>query len=136
VTAALAHRARATALDALRWLPAVAWMAMLWVLSDQPGLSVSEDPSVDLPIRRAAHVGVYGVLAVLFARALRTPASGWRLAAPWLLAVAYGALDEWHQTQVPSRSGSAGDVGFDAVGAAVGVVAWVILVRSRARSGP
>ncbi len=40
-----------------RWLPAVAWMALIFALSAQSGLRVSDDASVDGPIRHVVHIG-------------------------------------------------------------------------------
>jgi VanZ family protein len=53
----------------------------------------------------------------------------------WVLAVAYGLTDEFHQSFVPDRNGRLDDVVTDAIGAAVGVVvAWLVLsALARAR---
>ena len=115
------------------WGPAVAWMALIFALSAQPGLRVSDDPGVDLPIRHVAHVLVYAVLAVLLLRAIgsgRARTWSWRrVLLAVALAVLYGVSDEVHQTYVPQRTGHLVDVGWDLLGALVGVlvlrlVAW------------
>ena len=84
-------------------------------------------------VRKAGHVAEYAVLSVLFWFALGHP----RLApdtapdnsGPWLavflavfLAVGYAALDEYHQSFVPSRTSSWHDVAIDAGGAVGGLV--------------
>ena len=124
----------------LRVVPALAWMALIYALSDRPGLRISEDPGVDEPLRSLAHVLVYAVLAVLLLVALGGPADGGRgRRGAWLaflLAVAWGALDEVHQAFVPDRSAGLGDWALDAVGAALGLVAFLwarAVLRARRR---
>jgi len=107
---------------AWRWAPAIIWMALIFVLSAQPGLAITEDASVDLPVRRAAHIAAYAILTILFARALRAAASPTHIAAAALLAVLYGVTDELHQSTVPDRTGRPEDVLIDALGALVGIV--------------
>jgi VanZ family protein len=50
----------------------------------------------------------------------------------WLIAVAYGATDEWHQMYVPSRTADVRDLAADAIGAfvaAIAIKAWSIIKR-------
>lgn len=127
------------------WGPVVAWAALIFLLSAQPGLRVSDDPSVDQPIRHVAHVVVYAVLAMVLLRAL-----SWGAARPWtrrhvllavLLAVLYGVSDEVHQTYVPQRTGHLVDVGWDLLGAVAGVLVLRLLAgrwsrRASVQAGP
>ncbi len=74
------------------------------------------------------HIPLYGVLTGLLLLALASKA-GTNLAirfhlAGWM-AAAVGVLDEYHQTFIPSREGSVGDVFLDILG----VVLVVILAR-------
>ena len=55
----------------LRWGPVVGWMAMLFVLSNEPNLRVSDDQGVDFVLRKIGHAAVYAVLLLLVLRALR-----------------------------------------------------------------
>jgi VanZ family protein len=88
--------------------------------------------------RKAAHLTGYGILGALWFRALRGERRGWTLR--WaLLAIVIAAgvasIDEWHQTLVPSRGGSAYDVLLDTLGATlaqIGLRAWGLGLRSRA----
>lgn len=110
----------------LRWGPAIGVMAVIFALSAQPGLRISNDPGVDLPFRHAAHVAVYGLLCLFLVRGVcwdrdeRPRARDLLLAV--VLATLYGVSDEIHQTFVPDRTGHAVDVGWDLIGALIGAV--------------
>lgn len=114
--------------SAWRWVPVLLWMALIFALSAQAGLRVSDDVSVDGPIRHVVHIIVFGILAGLIAYALRARSTGTpRLL--WLavlLTTAYGVTDEIHQSFVPDRSGNGFDVLLDATGAliAVAIIHW------------
>ena len=72
----------------------------------------------------AAHAVEFGVLALLLHRAIRpSNALGRRplWAAVLLLTIAYGATDEGHQSFVPGRVPSWGDLAYDSLGGLVGV---------------
>src|SRR3954465_4895156 len=99
------------------WLPPVALMGLIFFLSAQPDLS-SGLGAWDILLRKLAHAGVYALLALLWWRALRAAAPEHRaVAAAWVIAVAYSATDEWHQTFVTGRHGTPLDVLIDAGGA-------------------
>ena len=109
------------------------WAGLIFFLSslsNPPGQTGAEWPS------NVAHTTEYAVLAFLLVRYLRVawPARGAALAclAAWLLAVAYGASDEFHQSFVPNRDASPFDWGFDSLGAALGLAAWLMLQRGTA----
>lgn len=90
---------------------------------------------LDLVLRKAAHLFVFGVLAWLVARALRGDGIGVR-ASIWgafLLTLLYAVSDEWHQTFVEGRVGHATDVAIDMVGASI---ALVLLARQWRRDRP
>ena len=121
----------------LLWLPALAVMAGIFVLSHQAGLHVTENVDVERPLRVSGHLLAYAALAGLLLLALARlgrPRPGQALLA-WTLAVAYGLTDEFHQSFVPDRNGRLDDVLVDAVGAALGVViGWIVLTAlARAR---
>jgi VanZ family protein len=119
--------ARRFAVPALRWGPAIGLMALIFVLSAQPGLRASDDPSVDLPLRHAAHVAVYAGLAAALVRALAwwqaSPVSSRVLLLAVALATLYGVSDEVHQSFVQDRTGQLVDVGWDFLGACIGAIA-------------
>ena len=110
---------------ALRWLAVVLWMGVIFALSATPSLRSPFEPFFDLILRKLAHIGEYGVLTAFLFSALRihTRASHALLIAIFV-AVSYALSDEWHQTFVPGREGSLGDVGIDALGL-LGVSLWL-----------
>lgn len=99
------------------WFPVVAWAAVIFAFSSVPHLS-SGLGTWDLVLRKCAHMTEYAILAVLLRRAL-----GRDLPA-FLLGVAYAASDELHQHFVAGRHASPVDVGIDAVGLALGLLAY------------
>ncbi len=75
-------------------------------------------------LHNAAHVFVYGLLAAALLLALDR---GWRWPRRdgWLavlMALAYGAVDEWHQSWVPGRAASWADLAADLAGAVIAVL--------------
>ena len=74
--------------------------------------------------RKGAHLSEYAILAALWFRAFAHGGASRPAAAWWALAVSVvcAAVDETRQSFVPSRTGSAGDVLIDTVGAAIALV--------------
>ena len=113
------------------WLPPLVWMAIIFAFSAQPNLRFVPDAALDFLVRKAGHMAVFGILALLAWRALATT-TAWRRPWAWALALAvlYAITDELHQGGVIGRHAAAVDVGIDATGALIAVVA-VRLLRSR-----
>ncbi len=121
------------------WVLPAAWAALLWHLSSgAPDIA----PGLDLPewltalLFDLAHPLAFGLLALFLVPLLpRAPLDGqrWvRWSRPGALAVfcavvAYGLVDETHQSHVPGRVASLFDVVSDATGAAavLGVVGYL-----------
>ena len=82
-------------------------------------------------MRKLGHLGVFGILALLLLHAL-AGTTAWRRPWAWAFAltVLYAASDELHQEFVAGRHLSALDVGIDATGALIALVATGI-IRSR-----
>ena len=82
---------------------------------------------------KLAHVFEYAVFGALAFQALRR----WRplqslalfAVAAWLASVLYGMSDEFHQSFVPNRDASWLDVGYDSIGAVLGIIATVAFTR-------
>lgn len=113
------------------WLPVLAYMAGIFVVSGIPDPPVPSDIP-DVSMHQAAYFG----LTLLLIRALS--GGRWagvtvtRLAWACLVAILYGASDEWHQSFVVNRHAELRDLGADAVGAlaaAAAVGAWGIIRR-------
>ncbi len=122
------------------WLPPLAWMGMIFVLSAQPDLPHAPEQWVDTLLKKAGHAVVYGVLAWLYRRALRRHFSAGRAsaalhAASVGLAVVYALTDEYHQTFVPGRNGNLLDVAIDGVGACGAMLLNRRLERRRVSPG-
>ncbi len=121
----------------LRWLPMLAMMALIFVLSSQSGLKVSEDPAVDKPFRVTGHLLAYALLAAAtFVGSSWGRRPTWRDAALALaVSLLYGLSDELHQSFVPDRTGRLDDVATDLLGAIVGTsLAWLgLLLAARRR---
>jgi VanZ family protein len=98
-----------------------------WLL---PGASPDTLERMHFFIRKSAHFIEYFIFSVILFRTVRGKQSGWQLRwAIWALAIAagYSALDEFHQSFVPSRTASPWDSLLDTTGAATAQViamAW------------
>jgi VanZ family protein len=124
------------------WIPPVAWMAVVLAMSSAQmsaentgsilgpllawlGLQPAQVGLIHGLIRKAAHLTEYGILGALWRRALvrsevvRPAVGAWLALA---VSVACAVVDETHQSVLPSRTGAAGDVVLDSLGAVAGIV--------------
>jgi VanZ family protein len=107
-----------------------------------PEVSDETIRSVQMVVRKGAHVTVYAVLALLLWRGNRIyfgkpPQMSWR--EYWCIlafCVVYAVSDEFHQSFVSSRYGSVYDVLLDAAGAAAGLLLLRALMLRRKRNLP
>jgi VanZ family protein len=110
------------------WLPPLLLMAVIFFLSAQPSLDTGLG-LLDTIGRKLAHFAEFGVLALLWWRALRTHMPDERaIAGAFALAAAYAATDEYHQGFVEGRTASPLDWAIDAAGAAT----MALALRARA----
>lgn len=120
----------ASAVRVLACLPAILIASLIWWLSSTPDLAVAAG-ALDTVLRKTAHVGVFAALALACVFGLR--ANGLRPAtAIWLgalTALAYAAVDELHQSTVPTRNGAPSDVMIDALG--IGLASLALVRRAR-----
>jgi VanZ family protein len=109
------------------WAPPLVLMAVIFVLSAQPDLSTGLGVW-DLIGRKLIHMSEYGLLCLLWWRALRevTPRRA-ALVLAFSVSLAYAGTDEFHQTFVHGRHGTPVDVAIDAVG----MVVAAALIRRR-----
>ena len=89
-------------------------MALIWVLSSQPGDAVPVPSGFD----KLFHFAEYGILGLLLGRGLGRR----RLWISFLVAGTWGIVDEWHQSWVALRDASPWDAAADAAGALAGTL--------------
>ena len=80
---------------------------------------------LDLIVKKGGHAFGYGLLALMYLRGIKGGREDilprWFYLA-WVMAVAYSATDEFHQSFVPGRHPAATDVMIDATGAAIALL--------------
>jgi VanZ family protein len=113
---------------ARRLVPALAWAALILVLTSLPGRALPTVPIAHLD--KVVHLSLYAVLAALAASAVPAGRRLRALVVVLAAASAYGAFDEWHQQFVPGRSDDRYDWIADTVGAGVGVL-FIAAARAR-----
>ncbi|HZR28368.1 MAG TPA: VanZ family protein [Terriglobales bacterium] len=134
------------------FLPALIWTAVVLMASNDTFsaehtgsvlkvfLGWMQPPTFDLMhflIRKSAHLTEYGILGFLWFRAWRGMRAGWniqwaRFSFAFCLAVA--AIDEFHQSFVPSRTSTPRDVAIDCVGVLITLLItrwWTIRARQQ-----
>ncbi|MCM3901668.1 MAG: VanZ family protein [Pyrinomonadaceae bacterium] len=137
-----------------RYAPLIVWMALISFASSNEFSAVNTSrivrplllwlfPSISeegigvahFLVRKAAHITEYAILGWLAARAF-TGSSREFLRRRWFLAgllliALHALLDEYHQSFVPSRTGSLYDSGIDIAGGLIGLTVFGYF-RSRA----
>ena len=113
------------------WLPVLMWMGWIFLLSAQANLPHVAAGWVDLVVSCGAHIFLFGVLAILWMRALGDRPHARTIA--FFLTAFYALSDEFHQAFVPGRDASLLDLSCDLVGAGLGL--WVY-ARFKRRSRP
>jgi VanZ family protein len=114
------------------WAPPLVLMAVIFLLSAQPSLD-SGLGTADLVLRKLVHFAEYALLAYLWWRALRTRVSArTAMLVAFLIASAYSATDELHQTFVDGRHGTPVDWLIDTAGAATAM--WRVHAGRRTRA--
>ena len=113
------------------WLPVVLWCLLIFYFSSIPNLKTSQNPFWDEIFRSFAHFLMYGVLFVLFFRALNFRVKKQEFWVPLILAWLYGLSDEAHQLFVPTRSFQVKDLLVDFSGVILGgLIVWKLLPKA------
>lgn len=95
--------------------------------SGGPGRLIDRIPVL---FQKIMHVCLYAVLSFLLVSTLEGIAVvAWRYVIAFIAASGFGALMEWCQTKVPGRFGTLADVGLNAAGAAIGLLAASLLLH-------
>lgn len=117
------------------WMPVLLYCAIIFIASSIPARDMPAGRFWQLD--KLVHAVVYGGLALLLYRGFASHLARRRARRPRLLAgglavatsVAYGISDEWHQSFVPGRTATVGDVLADGLGAVLCVGAAIALQR-------
>lgn len=130
-----ARRDRPGGRTRLLWLPALAYAALLYAISDRPlpPDALPRFSGADKLAHGVAYAGLGALLGLPLQGLTRTAGAAVRAAA--VLASAYGATDEWHQSFVPGREADWADWLADSAGGALGAAGLVAARRRRAK-GP
>ena len=113
-----------------RWLPPLLWAGVILFVTSLPSGLVPRQLG---PFDKVIHFAIYGLFAVLLSRDLSQATGRWRAALlAVVIAVAFGAADEWHQGFIPGRSTDLADWRADSIGAAAGAVLFALAHRRRA----
>ena len=109
----------------------VAYLAFIWLLSSShpPGSELVRSSALKYAIEMAynlAHVPIFAGLAFVWILAIGTGRDGFRagrgvLAAAFVLTLAYGVVDEFHQSFTPGRTASPFDVTNDGIAAVIAI---------------
>ena len=129
------------------WLPVLLWMVLIFIGSTDlmsaehtsrfigpflrwfaPDITDATIASIQLFVRKCAHLAEYAILSALLLRALRQHLLAARSVA-FVFAALYAVLDEFHQSFILSRTGSPWDVVIDIIGAILGLVIYVRMTR-------
>ncbi len=108
------------------------WCAAIWFLSAQSDPADTVGFRVPLP-DWAEHGIAYAVGGVLALRAARPLVPRFGVACALAFCLAWGALDEWHQSLVPGRNSDRADVAADLLGAGLGCALHELLRRAGPR---
>lgn len=138
---------------ALRFLPAIVWMLVIFLLSNEPGpesyqrskilaeiLSFFGFPVTENGIfflRKLAHFSVYFILTVFFFIGF---CQSFELKKAFLISffssVLYASSDEFHQRFVPNRVGTPTDVLVDSFGALVAILVIYLFLQFFSKKSP
>ena len=124
------------------WLPLLVWMVFIFVGSTDllsaentsrfigpfvrwfaPDVSDATIASIQLIVRKCAHLTEYAILATLLYRAFY-PYRPRAFVLALIVAAIYAGLDEFHQSFVATRTASFRDVAIDCVGALAGLAIY------------
>lgn len=110
------------------WWPVIVWMFLIFILSSQESVLVSDKKLVNFLFFKTLHVLEYALLYVLYYRALKNSLFSEKVvnmyAVAFFLTTLYALTDEIHQSFVPTREGKLRDVIIDAIG---GGLSWSLI---------
>lgn len=101
------------------WIPPLVWMGMIFYMSSQPRIAMTESTVWDFLIFKTLHMVEYGLLFFLLYRAFHSLPKWnetWIFCVSMALSVGYAISDELHQLSIVSRQGKLRDVVIDVIG--------------------
>jgi len=119
------------------YFPPILLMLLIFIESSIPVDGGSNDiaflTSLNPTLQNLLHIPLYGVLTFLWNRSFQRShfSNGKMVLISLFLTIAYGCLDELHQTFVPGRYGGLLDIYLDGLGAFLGVFVFYLFRRSR-----
>tara|TARA_B100001245_G_C22535516_1_gene268928 strand:- start:16 stop:465 length:450 start_codon:yes stop_codon:yes gene_type:complete len=119
---------------AVLWILPVLWMIVIFIGSSLSSDTINQATQTHhYPLSLAlAHIGEFAVLSILCHRLIRSYKflpTGWAWIAVVTITSLYAATDELHQMFVPGRVPSIVDLGFDLIGAVVGLAVYETKMR-------
>ena len=111
-----------------RCIPLLGMVGLIFAVSHLPGDSLNFRSITHAD--KLAHITVYAILSLSFLFAVGGTAPGrsplrFALMA-MVFAIVHGIFDELHQSFIPGRTASFGDLVADTAGSAVAVISWVV----------
>jgi len=99
------------------WLPPIIWMFLIFILSSRQSISVADRYIINFLLFKLLHIIEYAILYLLVFRAFNNK-KGKRIhyLMPFIISFSYAAIDEIHQSFVPTREGKIRDVLIDTIG--------------------
>ncbi len=100
---------------------ALSWALVIYYFSSIPDLKSSFDSTIDLILRKGAHIFAYAILAYLLAKIFDKDSKA-NLVFAFVTGILYAFSDEWHQLLIEGRSGSPIDIIVDSFGVFWGII--------------
>ena len=108
----------------------IIWALVIYYFSSLPDLKSGLDSTLDLILRKGAHIFVYSILSYCLLKIFDKDEKHYLLFAI-VVSVFYAGSDELHQLSVSGRYGSPVDIAFDSGGVFLGVIFYRLFKKSK-----
>ena len=116
----------------LKYLPAILWMALIFLLSSRAELPKSQNYLWEFIFKKSGHLFVYFVLTLIWLYTLTKN----KITNSVIYTYAYAFTDEIHQLFVPGRTGMLRDIYIDFIGIILAVLLFIFLKVWKKPSSP